>query len=154
MQLVLSNSRDARRNLYLVLFDYVLHQINEMCIATGVSEYSDEEVQPIANLLILADASEAFHISVKLGVEGIIQLLRRSVSTALSRCPNSDRLIVVMPSYLILFIKKLLRLFILSMDMGRSLLVLFYSNEAIMVHKRTVFCYIICSLNCVTFLLL
>lgn len=96
VELVLSNSRDARRNLYLVLFDYVLHQINEKCIATGESEYSDEEVQPIANLLMLADAAEALHISVKLGVDGIIELLRRSVSTALSRYPNSDRLIVLM----------------------------------------------------------
>nr|XP_027104507.1 uncharacterized protein LOC113725505 isoform X2 [Coffea arabica] len=96
VELVLSNSRDARRNLYLVLFDYVLHQINEKCIATGESEYNDEEVQPIANLLMLADAPEALHISVKLGVDGIIELLRRSVSAALSRYPNSDRLIVLL----------------------------------------------------------
>ncbi|KAL3523792.1 hypothetical protein ACH5RR_016626 [Cinchona calisaya] len=96
VELVISNSRDARRNLYLVLFDCVLHQINEMCIATGVSEYGDEEVQPIAHLLILADASEALHISVKLGVEGIVQLLRRSVSTALLIYPNSDRLTELM----------------------------------------------------------
>ena len=97
-----------------MLFDYVLHQINEKCIATGESEYNDEEVQPIANLLMLADAPEALHISVKLGVDGIIELLRRSVSAALSRYPNSDRLIVVMPSYLTLFTKQLLSLFILS----------------------------------------
>ncbi|KAL3521065.1 hypothetical protein ACH5RR_019214 [Cinchona calisaya] len=96
VELVFSESRDARRNLYLVLFDYVLHQINELCTATGESEYSDEDVQPIANLLMLADASEALHISIKLGVEGITQLLRRSVSTALSRYPNSDRLVVLM----------------------------------------------------------
>ncbi|KAK6122106.1 hypothetical protein DH2020_044151 [Rehmannia glutinosa] len=61
--LVLSNSREDRRNLYLVLFDYVLHKINETCIAAGVSEYSDDEVRPIATLLVLADAPEALHIS-------------------------------------------------------------------------------------------
>ncbi|XP_021892733.1 LOW QUALITY PROTEIN: uncharacterized protein LOC110810757 [Carica papaya] len=88
----LATSREERRNMYLVLFDYVLHQINETCIAAGVSEYSDDEIQPLAVLLALADAPEAFYISVKLGVEGIGELLRRSILTALSRFPNSERL--------------------------------------------------------------
>ncbi|XP_057475378.1 uncharacterized protein LOC130763459 isoform X2 [Actinidia eriantha] len=92
LELVLSNSREERRNLYLVLFDYVMHLINETCIAAGVSEYSDDEIQPIATLLILADAPEAFYISVKLGLEGIGELLRRSISAALCSYPNSDRL--------------------------------------------------------------
>ncbi|XWS56557.1 hypothetical protein CRYUN_Cryun09bG0095600 [Craigia yunnanensis] len=88
----LSTSREERKHLYLVLFDYVLHQINETCISTGVSEYSDDEIQPIATLLALADAPEAFYISVKLGVEGIGELLRRSISAALSGYSNSERL--------------------------------------------------------------
>ncbi|PPS09150.1 hypothetical protein GOBAR_AA11483 [Gossypium barbadense] len=88
----LSTSREERKHLYLVLFDYVLHQINETCISTGASEYGDDEIQPIAALLTLADAPEAFYISVKLGVEGIGELLRRSLSTTLDRYPNSERL--------------------------------------------------------------
>ncbi|PPD68594.1 hypothetical protein GOBAR_DD34531 [Gossypium barbadense] len=88
----LSTSREERKHLYLVLFDYVLHQINETCISTGASEYNDDEIQPIAALLTLADAPEAFYISVKLGVEGIGELLRRSLSTTLDRYPNSERL--------------------------------------------------------------
>ena len=96
VQYSLSTSREERKHLYLVLFDYVLHQINETCISTGVSEYSDDEIQPIATLLALADAPEAFYISVKLGVEGIGELLRRSISAALSRYPNSERLNMVM----------------------------------------------------------
>ncbi|XVE52701.1 hypothetical protein DITRI_Ditri02bG0144300 [Diplodiscus trichospermus] len=60
--------------------------------ACRVSEYSDDEIQPIATLLALADAPEAFYISVKLGVEGIGELLRRSISAALSGLPNSERL--------------------------------------------------------------
>lgn len=96
MQLVLSNSREERRNLYLVLFDYALHQINESCIASGMSDYSDDEVQPVAVLLMLADAPEALHISVKLGLEGILELLQRPISSALSKYPNSDRLSMVM----------------------------------------------------------
>nr|KJB73835.1 hypothetical protein B456_011G255800 [Gossypium raimondii] len=88
----LSTSRDERKHLYLVLFDYVLHQINETCISTGAFEYNDDEIQPIAALLTLADAPEAFYISVKLGVEGIGELLRRSLSTTLDRYPNGERL--------------------------------------------------------------
>lgn len=88
----LVNSREERRNLYLVLFDYVLHQINETCLATGASEFTDDEIQPLATLLTLADAPEAFYISVKLGVQGIGEILRRSISDALDRYPNSERL--------------------------------------------------------------
>ncbi|KAF2318716.1 hypothetical protein GH714_010261 [Hevea brasiliensis] len=88
----LSSLREDRRNLYLVLFDYVMHQINEACIATGLSEYSDDEIQLLSALLSLADAPEAFFISVKLGLEGIAELLRRSVSAALSRYSNNERL--------------------------------------------------------------
>lgn len=88
----LANSREERRNLYLVLFDYVLHEINETCTVSGVSEYGDDEIQPLATLLTLANAAEAFYISVKLGVEGIGEILRRSISNALSRYSNSQRL--------------------------------------------------------------
>ncbi|XP_061362748.1 uncharacterized protein LOC133306443 [Gastrolobium bilobum] len=88
----LVNSREERKNLYLVLFDYILHQINETCVATGVNEYSDDEIQPLATLLAQTNAAEAFYISVKLGVEGIGELLRRSIASALSRYPNSERL--------------------------------------------------------------
>ncbi|KAH8497122.1 hypothetical protein H0E87_019716 [Populus deltoides] len=88
----LANLREERRNLYLILFEYVLHQINEACIAAGLSEYGDNEIQPIATLLTLANAPEALYMSVKLGVEGIGELLRRSISSALSRYPNNERL--------------------------------------------------------------
>ncbi|KAI4351056.1 hypothetical protein L6164_005443 [Bauhinia variegata] len=88
----LSNSRKERRNLYAVLFDYLLHQINETCIATGVNEYSHDEIQPVAALLAQTNASEAFYISVKLGVQGIGEILRRSIASALLRYPNSERL--------------------------------------------------------------
>ncbi|KAL3032529.1 hypothetical protein AAZX31_02G088600 [Glycine max] len=88
----LANSREERKNLYSVLFDYILHQINETCIATGVNDYSDDEIQPLAALLAQTNAPEAFYISVKLGVEGIGEILRRSIASALSRYPNSERL--------------------------------------------------------------
>lgn len=96
MQYTLANSREERRSLYLVLFDYVLYQINETNICTGVMEYSEDEIQPLAALLTLVDAPEAFYISVKLGIEGIGEILRRSISASLSGYPNSERLNMVM----------------------------------------------------------
>ncbi|KAI5431452.1 hypothetical protein KIW84_035588 [Lathyrus oleraceus] len=92
----LANSREERKNLYSVLFDYILHQVNETCIATGVNEYSDDEIQPLASLLAQANAPEAFYISVKLGVECIGEILRRSIASTLSRYPNSERLNVLL----------------------------------------------------------
>ncbi|CAG7890412.1 unnamed protein product [Brassica rapa] len=88
----LATTREERRNLYSVLFDYVLHQINEACSVAGLSEYTDDEIQPLAVRLALADAPEAFYISVKLGVEGIGEILRRSIAAALSGFSNSERL--------------------------------------------------------------
>ncbi|XP_026413912.1 uncharacterized protein LOC113309656 [Papaver somniferum] len=91
-----ANSREEKRNLFLVLLDYVLHQINETCVAIGDSEYSFEEIQPLASMLTLADAAEAFYIAVKHGVEGIGEVLRGSISLALSRYPNAERLNVLL----------------------------------------------------------
>lgn len=59
-------------------------------------EYSKDEIQPLASLLTLVDAPEAFYISVKLGIEGIGEILRRSISAALYRYPNSERLNTVL----------------------------------------------------------
>lgn len=92
IQYSLATTREERRNLYSVLFDYVLHQINEACSDAGLSEYTDDEIQPLAVRLALADAPEAFYISVKLGVEGIGEILRRSIAAALSGFSNSERL--------------------------------------------------------------
>ncbi|KAK9682240.1 hypothetical protein RND81_10G060500 [Saponaria officinalis] len=88
----LARTTDERRNLYSLLFDYVLHQINVANITSGVPEHGIGEIQPLATLLCLANAPEAFHISVKLGVQGIGELLRRSVSATLSRYSDSERL--------------------------------------------------------------
>ncbi|KMT17499.1 hypothetical protein BVRB_2g037810 [Beta vulgaris subsp. vulgaris] len=88
----LARTREEKRNLYSLLFDYVLHHINVTNIATGVPEYATDEIQPLATLLSLANAPEAFHISVKLGVDSIGEILRRSVSSALFRYSDSEQL--------------------------------------------------------------
>ncbi|KAJ4969973.1 hypothetical protein NE237_003072 [Protea cynaroides] len=91
-----ANSMEEKRNLFLVLFDYVLYQINETCLATGGSEYSFDEIQPLAALLSRANAPEAFYIAAKHGVGGIGEILRGSISAALSRYPNSERLNMIL----------------------------------------------------------
>ncbi|EPS72407.1 hypothetical protein M569_02349, partial [Genlisea aurea] len=105
LQLLLSNSREERNNLYLVLFDLVMHKINETCVATGVYEYTDDEVRPIAILLLLADAPEALYIAVVLGVDGIVELLRRSISNSVSALPDSDRLSMLLQKIVEIFDK-------------------------------------------------
>ncbi|GAB4854844.1 hypothetical protein Ancab_023429 [Ancistrocladus abbreviatus] len=92
----LAKTREERRNLYLLLFDYIIHQINMSSVAGGAPEYGRDDIQPLATLLSLANAPEAFHISVKLGVQGIGELLRRSVSAALSRYPGSEQLNIIL----------------------------------------------------------
>lgn len=86
-----ANSREEKCDLFLVLFDYVVHQINEACLAGGNSAYAYDEIQPVASMLTLADAPEAFYIAVKHGVEGFGEILKGSISAALSRSPNYER---------------------------------------------------------------
>ncbi|OAY72185.1 hypothetical protein ACMD2_02291 [Ananas comosus] len=87
-----ANSREEKCDLFLILFDYVVHLINEACLAGSVSTYAFEEIQPIASLLTFADAPEAFYITVKHGVGGVGDILRTSVSAALSQSPDYERL--------------------------------------------------------------
>ncbi|KAI0531463.1 hypothetical protein KFK09_001018 [Dendrobium nobile] len=87
-----AKSKEEKRNLFLVLFDYALHQINEARLISGASAYAFDEVQAVSSMLILADAPEAFYIVVKHGVDGIGQILMKSISGALSRSPNHGHL--------------------------------------------------------------
>ncbi|XP_072984879.1 uncharacterized protein [Typha latifolia] len=87
-----ANSREEKCDLFLILLDYVLHQINEACLAGGFSTYAYDEIQPLASLLTLADGPEAFYITVKHGVRGIGEVLRSSISAALQQSPDYERL--------------------------------------------------------------
>nr|XP_010937670.1 uncharacterized protein LOC105056966 [Elaeis guineensis]XP_019710453.1 uncharacterized protein LOC105056966 [Elaeis guineensis]XP_019710454.1 uncharacterized protein LOC105056966 [Elaeis guineensis]XP_019710456.1 uncharacterized protein LOC105056966 [Elaeis guineensis]XP_019710457.1 uncharacterized protein LOC105056966 [Elaeis guineensis] len=91
-----ANSREEKRDLFLVLFDHAVYQINEACLASGNSAYAYDEIKPVASVLTLADAPEAFYIAVKHGVEGIGEVLKRSVSAALSRSTNYERQILLL----------------------------------------------------------
>lgn len=99
-----ANSREEKRDLFFVLFDYVVHQINETCLAGGLSTYTYDDAQPLASLLAFADAPEAFYISVKHGVEGVGDMLRKAISAALSQSAECERLNVVMCLGLVLLI--------------------------------------------------
>uniref|UniRef100_A0A0D9VAX2 Uncharacterized protein n=1 Tax=Leersia perrieri TaxID=77586 RepID=A0A0D9VAX2_9ORYZ len=91
-----ANSRDEKRDLFFVLFDYVFHQINETCLTGGLSTYTYDDAQPLASLLACADAPEAFYISVKHGVEGVGDMLRKAISAALSQSTEYDQLNVLL----------------------------------------------------------
>ncbi|KAG6475903.1 hypothetical protein ZIOFF_065133 [Zingiber officinale] len=86
-----ASSKEEKDNLFLVLFDYVVHQINEVCLANGASVYVYDDIQPLVSMLMLANAPEAFHIAVKHGVDGIGEILKRSISAALLRSSNYER---------------------------------------------------------------
>lgn len=105
MQYSQAKSKEEKRNLFLVLFDYALHQINEARLISGASAYAFDEVQAVSSMLILADAPEAFYIVVKHGVDGIGQILMKSISGALSRSPNHGHLDLVHFCYVIYFLK-------------------------------------------------
>ncbi|XP_062232552.1 uncharacterized protein LOC133929781 isoform X2 [Phragmites australis] len=91
-----ANSREEKRDLFFVIFDYVVHQINEACLAGGISTYTYDDAQPLASLLAFADAPEAFYISVKHGVEGVGDMLRKAISAALSQSAEYDQLNVLL----------------------------------------------------------
>uniref|UniRef100_A0A0E0CDL6 Uncharacterized protein n=1 Tax=Oryza meridionalis TaxID=40149 RepID=A0A0E0CDL6_9ORYZ len=91
-----ANSREEKRDLFFVLFDYVLHQINETCLAGGLSTYTYDDAQPLASLLACADAPEAFYISVKHGVEGVGDMLRKAISSALSQSTEYEQFNVLL----------------------------------------------------------
>lgn len=98
LQYSCANSREEKENLFLVLLDYVLDQINNTSLMTGDSTYSFDEIQPLVTMLTLAGVPEAIFIALKHGVQGIGEILRRSVSIALPRssnfeCLNSVRLL-------------------------------------------------------------
>ncbi|XP_074564461.1 LOW QUALITY PROTEIN: uncharacterized protein LOC141820987 [Curcuma longa] len=86
-----ASSKEEKDDLFLVLFDYVVHQINEVCLANGASVYAYDDIQPLVSMLMLANAPEAFHIAVKHGVDGIGEILKRSISAALLRSSNYER---------------------------------------------------------------
>ena len=71
-----------------MLFDYVLHQISD-------NHSDNDDIQYLATMLMVTEAPEAFYIAVKHGVEGIGEILRRSITSALSRSPDLDRLSMV-----------------------------------------------------------
>ncbi|XP_031485176.1 uncharacterized protein LOC116254156 isoform X1 [Nymphaea colorata] len=79
-----ANSVEEKRNLFAVFFDYILHKQSEITLSAGGSFYSNDEIQPLAMMLHLVDAPEAFYMAIKHGVDGIGGLLRRSIASAIS----------------------------------------------------------------------
>lgn len=80
----------------MILLDYAVHQINEMCIARGVSTYTYEDIKPLVSPFMVGNhAPEAFYLTVKYGVEGTGDILRSSISRAISHTVDNKHLSLV-----------------------------------------------------------
>ncbi|KAF3330486.1 hypothetical protein FCM35_KLT03840 [Carex littledalei] len=88
-----AESKQEKRDLFMILLDYAVHQINEMCIARGVSTYTYEDIKPLVSLFMVGNhAPEAFYLTVKYGVEGTGDILRSSISRAISHTVDNKHL--------------------------------------------------------------
>ncbi|KAJ3676445.1 hypothetical protein LUZ60_003857 [Juncus effusus] len=75
-----ARSKEEKRDLFLVLFDHAVHEINSSCAANGVASYAFEDIRPLVSLFTVNDfASEAFYLMVKNGSDGIGDVLRSSI---------------------------------------------------------------------------
>lgn len=80
----------------MVLLDYAVHQINQFCMARGVSTYTYEDIKPLVSLFMVGDhAPEAFYVTAKYGVEGIGDILQSSISRAISHSVDNKHLSLV-----------------------------------------------------------
>eukprot|EP01018_Ginkgo_biloba_P020488 Gb_07792 [translate_table: standard] len=91
-----ANAVEAKANLFGVLFDYVLHELNNKAVSSGNPLPSYDEIQAVATVLVLADAPEAFAVAFKQGLHGIGEELTKSILTAMSRDVSSGRLNAVL----------------------------------------------------------
>lgn len=92
LQFARAKSAEAKNNLFSVIFDFVLYEINNMGNMVGKPVPSAEEIQAVATALSLADASECMALAFKQGLQGVGVGLARSIVTAMSRDITSNRL--------------------------------------------------------------
>ncbi|KAJ4779233.1 hypothetical protein LUZ62_063490 [Rhynchospora pubera] len=85
--------KEEKRDLFFILLDYVVHQINQACMTSGLSVYTYEDIKPLVSLFMVGDRGpEAFYATVKYGVEGTGDILRSSISRAFSHSVENEHL--------------------------------------------------------------
>lgn len=87
-----AKSTEVRRNLFSIVMDYVVLELNEKLTLSGKSLPGIDEIQAVVAALILADAPEALGIAFKHGLKNVGEGLLKSITAALSRDVDSGRL--------------------------------------------------------------
>lgn len=83
---------ETKRNLFAVLFDYVLQDLVHASSLSGRRPPRIEEIQAVASSLALAEAPESFALVFKQGVHGVGDSIAKSIVTAMARDVTNGRL--------------------------------------------------------------
>lgn len=92
IQYARAKTSEAKRNLFAVLFDHVLHDFENKVRGSQKQLPSTEEIQAVATALCLAEASECFAFAFRQGLSGVGEALAKSIVTAMARDVTSGRL--------------------------------------------------------------
>jgi hypothetical protein len=87
-----AKTSEAKRNLFAVLFDYVLYNLENHALSRKKPFPSTEQIQAVATALSLAEASECFAFAFRQGLPGVGEALAKSIVTAMARDVTSGRL--------------------------------------------------------------
>ncbi|OAE25014.1 hypothetical protein AXG93_523s1190 [Marchantia polymorpha subsp. ruderalis] len=83
---------EAKRNLFAVLFDFVLYDLEDESTSNQMLFPGTEEIQAVATALCLAEAPECYALAFKQGLPGVGEALSKSITTAMARDVTSGRL--------------------------------------------------------------
>lgn len=86
-----AHSMEAKANLFCIVLDYVLHELNLKHLPT-VSQPSADEIQAVVGALLLADGAEVIGFALKHGIKNVGEGLFETIATAISRDIDSGRL--------------------------------------------------------------
>lgn len=92
MQYARARTAESKQNLFAVLLDFVLHDLQQAATICEKEPPSIEEVQAVVSALCLADAPESFALAFKQGLQGVGDNIAKSIGTAMSRDVTNGRL--------------------------------------------------------------
>ncbi|KAL3687266.1 hypothetical protein R1sor_013575 [Riccia sorocarpa] len=82
----------AKRNLFAVMFDLVLSELEEGAVRSQKQFPGSEKMRAVATSLCLAEASECYDLAFKQGLPGVGKTLFKSIRTVMYRDVMSGRL--------------------------------------------------------------
>ncbi|KAL2632070.1 hypothetical protein R1flu_016756 [Riccia fluitans] len=87
-----AKTAEAKRNLFAVLFDFVLSELEEQAVSSQKQCPGTEQIQAVATSLCLAEASECYALAFKQGLPGVGKALTKSITAAMNRDVTNGRL--------------------------------------------------------------